>query len=166
MFAVSGSSNSINFGTAGGKTLYFDACQFFLNTSSTQITTSGLAAVVWNNTTLRFTAAGQFIRNTSNNLLEILWQNTPSAIVGTVPTVLISPQTNQTLPLLTARGVDLSAITGTLVGPTVAGVAKCLFESCRIASGVTRYASAGAANNREIVELVNCYDGTNIIYES
>jgi hypothetical protein len=43
---------------------------------------------------------------------------------------------------------------------------KILLDSCRIASGVTRYTISGTGGTRDLVELVNCYDGTNIINES
>jgi hypothetical protein len=66
---------------------------------------------------------------------------------------------------VTARGVDLSAVTTVLVSQANAG-GKYLFDSCRIASGVTRYSNAGVTNTRDLVELINCYDGTNIINES
>ena len=43
---------------------------------------------------------------------------------------------------------------------------KFLFDSCRIASGVTRYnARSSVHHTRDLVELINCYDGTNIINE-
>jgi hypothetical protein len=64
--------------------------------------------------------------------------------------------------------VDLSAVTGTLVtngGASGVG-SKYLFDSCRIASGATRYNATSVANTRDLVELVNCYDGTNIIGEA
>src|SRR4029077_2457695 len=39
-----------------------------------------------------------------------------------------------------------------------------LFDSCRIAAGVTRYSSP--SNTTDIIELINCFDGTNIFNES
>lgn len=65
----------------------------------------------------------------------------------------------------TVRGVDLSAITTTLVINSNCGT-KYLFDSCRIAPGVVRYNIGGILNTRDLVELINCYDGTNIINES
>jgi hypothetical protein len=67
---------------------------------------------------------------------------------------------------VTARGVDLSAVTNTLVLGTSGAGSKFLFDSCRIASGVTRYNGTGVLNTRDLVELVNCYDGTNFVSES
>jgi hypothetical protein len=66
---------------------------------------------------------------------------------------------------MTARGVDFSAVTGTLVNQSGAG-AKYLFDSCRIAPAVTRYNNTSVVNTRDLVELINCFDGTSIINES
>jgi hypothetical protein len=95
-----------------------------------------------------------------------MWINTPSAVAGAIfPTSLFIPPGTNVQNAVTLRGVDLSAMTGTLIAPSVANAGnRYLFDSCRIASAVTRY--AGALNTTDIVEFVNCYDGTNIISES
>lgn len=67
----------------------------------------------------------------------------------------------------TCRGVDISALTGTLMANNSStGHLKLLLDSCRIASGLTRYATptSNQVANDEI-ELVNSYDGTNVINE-
>ncbi len=162
------SATAIQFGAgSGAKMAWFDTCQFYLNTSTTTCTirSGQITNLVFYNTTLRFGATAQgFV---SANLMELTWLNTPSALGGAIfPTTLFAPAGNQQVSLI-ARGVDLSAITGTLIGSPSTGSGKALFDSCRIASGVARSnASASSIGTRDLVELVNCYDGTNFISES
>jgi hypothetical protein len=81
--------------------------------------------------------------------------------------VLFTPPSGRALLLATLRGVDLSAITGTLVQDQALNTgSKFLLDSCRISSGVTRYSQGSAGNTRNLVELINCYDGTSILNES
>jgi hypothetical protein len=162
-------TSSIVVSNTAFKTNYFDSCQLYLNTATANchIICLGASTMILNNSTLRFGNAGQTIATStsSGQTLEIIWLNTPSAIAGaTIPTTLFAAAAANPL-LVTARGVDLSAITGTLAGNSATG-SKYLFDSCRIASGVARYNSTGVANTRDLVELINCYDGTNIINES
>jgi hypothetical protein len=156
---------NIYFNNSGAKTSYFDTCQLYLNNASVTHISSNLASsVVLYNSTLRFGAVGQFISCTSGPL-EIIWLNTPSALLGSVPTILFSSGSASLTLSVTVRGVDLSALTTTLVTNNNAG-SKYLFDSCRIAPGVVRYSTTGVTNTRDLVELINCYDGTSIINES
>jgi hypothetical protein len=161
----------ISFGSTGSKTNYFDNCQLYLNTATATVRFSSAASatVVLANSTLRFGAAAQaFAGGSAGTLLELLWLNTLSAIAGaTIPTILFAPNGATSLSV-TARGVDLSAITGTLLQNPGAGNlgSKFLFDSCRIATGVTRSSTTNVTNTRDLVEMVNCYDGTSILNES
>ena len=157
--------NAISFSGAAFKATYLDGCQLYLSNSSNVPRITGVdATVVMNNTTIRVTHASQGF-TVGGGAFEIVWLNTPSAIAGaTIPTTLFGASPTH-MPLLTARGVDLSAITGTLVQQNNHG-GKYLFDSCRIASGATRYSTTSVANTRDVVELVNCYDGTNILNET
>lgn len=145
---------------------YFDTCQFYLNnTSAAQRLQSGtMANTVFYNTTVRFGHIAQFFAST--NIHEITWLNTPAALAGAIfPTTLFGIPSPQNVTTIIARGVDLSAVTGTLVANSNIASVKALFDSCRIAPGVTRYSGATALNTRDEVELFSCYDGTNIINE-
>lgn len=65
-----------------------------------------------------------------------VWQNTASAIAGaTVPTTLFPQATNFPAPTF-IEGVDLSAVTGTLVG-TINAPSRILFKDCKLGTGVT-----------------------------
>ena len=167
-FVYTGSgATSIVFGQSGNKSSWFDNCQLYLNTATAaaKFTNSGGSGIVLNNTTLRFGNAGQTVG--LGNPLEISWLNTTSAIAGaTLPTILFTPSNFP--QSVTMRGVDISAISGTLVTNGGAGCcgSKYLFDSCRIASGVVRYNNTGVVNSRDLVELVNCFDGTSFISES
>jgi hypothetical protein len=161
------STNSIIVNNIGVKTTYLDSCQLYLNSASPnlRILATVSASLVLQNSTLRFGATSHGFGATSNASWEILWLNTATALAGaTFPATLFVPQT---VPMLvTARGVDLSAVTGTLVQNGVAVGSKFLFDSCRIASGVVRLSTTGTTNTRDLVELINCYDGTSILNES
>ena len=155
-------ANSLYFGSSGYMPLCLKNCAIWLNNavSGGRIQAGNAAKVTLDNTTAQFGAVGQGI--TSSTALDLTWINTPSAIPGaTIPTILFPGAANPFL--LTCRGVDLSAATGTLATYGSLGT-KALFDSCKIASGVTRFSGTPAAPN-DIVELVNCFDGTKIVNE-
>jgi hypothetical protein len=167
-FNLGGTAGILNFGSSGEKINYFKNCAFVFSTSVTtaSISTNIPVKAVFDNTTVTFNNAGQRFSTASGYILDLLWINTPSAILGTVPTILFSPLSY--IPMLvTCRGVDLSALTTTLYytsgGST--GFSKLLLDSCRIASGLIRLGTAGYVNADDEVELVNCFDGTSILAE-
>lgn len=173
-FTVGGSSAIhlfFNNALAAGKSHYLKNCSLIVSTTgaTSKIGTNNTARVTLDNTTVRFGATGQTIAsNGSGTSLELQWINTPSAIGGsTFPTTLLNNPTGGSLQV-TCRGVDLSAIAGTLLSApsTAAQQTKVLLDSCKIASGVTRYGTpaVGTVAHDEI-ELVNCHDGTNVINE-
>jgi hypothetical protein len=171
-FVYTGTLTGIQFNSSGQKTSSFDACQLYLNTATAGVkfVNAFSASVILNNSTLRFGNVAQSILGASSGsyLLEIVWQNTPSAIAGAIlPSILISPGAAAPM-VVTMRGVDLSALTGTLVQNGNANNEGCkvLFDSCRIAAAVARYSTALVANTRDVVELINCHDGTSILNES
>ena len=161
------SATAIQFSAgSGAKAVYLDTCQLYLNTSTVGCTirAGGITNVTFYNTTVRFGATAQSFQTAS--LMEILWLNTPTALAGAIfPASLFNPTSGQQVSLI-ARGVDLSAVTGTLIQSPSTGSAKVLLDSCRIASGVARYPGTVGIGTRDIVELVNCFDGTNFISES
>lgn len=164
-------ANNIIFNSTGTKSQYFKNCAFVLSLSTNsagRIETSAPGKIVWDNSTVQFSNVSQAIVAGGTNPFELIWLNTLSAIVGaTIPTNLFN-STAATQLLVTCRGVDLSAITGTLLNSANAALSnKVLLDSCKIASGVTRFslASTTASVSHDEIELVNCYDGTNVINE-
>lgn len=159
--AGSGASTaSITF-TASAMRCQLENCALVLaNTSaSSVITTSGTFKpdVELINTTMTFGAAGQKI---SMVAADFRWLATAGAILGTAPTTLISfSGGNADRADVTISGVDLSAITGTLVGASsLAG--QVLIRDCRLASGVA-VASSAPATWSSVVRVHNCDDSTN-----
>lgn len=164
---VQSAASHILFANSGGKAHYYKNCAFSFTTTnaSSRLSNNNPVKVTLDNTTVQFGATGQAIA--SNYALEINWINTPSAIPGSIfPTTLFSYGGNGP-SLFTCRGLDLSAITGTLVVTGVAaGGIKMLIEGCKIASGVTRVATPTSNTlGIEETELVNCFDGTKILSE-
>lgn len=158
---------SVNYFNAGyTKSYYFKDCAFVMaNASVSKLTGNNPRDVTFDNTTYQVTNAasvmegGQYSGN-------FTWLNTPSAIPGTPPTTLLNSGSGAG-GQFTLRGVDLSAITGTLVaaGASDAPI-RVLLDECRIAAGVTRmYTPAAGAAAGDLVELVNCFNGTNVVNE-
>lgn len=157
----------------GKKSHYFKNCAMVV-TIATQSNLIGINAssvypkVTFDNTTVQFGHVGSYIGSVSGSPFDLLWINTPSAIQGaTIPTLLFSSSTSGSL-LITCRGVDLSAIVGTIVNVNNIGALRnaILLDSCRIASSVTRLGAPGVSSNAsDEVELVNCWDGTNVLNE-
>lgn len=165
IYSIISSNTFINFGSSSNdKSIYLNNCQVYLNTSNSlaRVQFSG-STLIMNNSTMKFGNATQAINTSTLGSNELIWFNTASALLGTMPTSLFNVNTG-CMPWVTCRGVDLSATTGTLVtNSTIPG--KYLFESCKIASSVTRYSTASVSNTNEQVTLINCYNGSNIISE-
>lgn len=162
---LGGTASVWYFNNGQTKLHHFKNCAFVFTTSVTtaKISTNNPARLILDNTTIQFNNAGQGI--TAGYPFDFTWINTPSALPGTAPSALF--QIVAGALLATCRGVDLSALTGTLVSNSAgAGNIKVLLDSCRVASGVTRFATPTSAGNaHDELELVNCYDGSNVISE-
>lgn len=167
-YVGSGSQGIFIAASNNSRTTYLDACQLYLSGAGVgaRIASGSMASAVLYNSTVRFSHTAQCIQ-TNGGPMELAWLNTPSALAGAVfpSTQLFAPAQSRDAFLVTARGVDLSAITVQLVANSTSGCSKYLFDSCRIASGVVRYGNVGVVNTRDEVELVNCYDGTSFISE-
>jgi hypothetical protein len=168
-YACSGVSGII-INSTGSKSHYFDACQLFLSGAAqagAKIMANSPSSVILNNSTLRFSNTSQQFTSTTG-VMELIWLNTISALAGAVFPInqLFTTAANNVSLSIIARGVDLSALTGTFITQSSNNCGlKALLDGCRIASGLTRYNITGVVNTRDEVELVNCYDGTNFISE-
>ena len=115
------------------------------------------ATMVLVNTPVKFSAAGHGIKlNTGTNWT---WLNTASAVQGTAPTTLF-PTSGGGVSNVRVSGVDLSAVTGSLVSVANTGMqADFLFSRCKLGAGVAMttgtHAGLGAAN----IRLINCDSG-------
>jgi hypothetical protein len=161
---INSAGTNFYFNTNATKSHYLKNCALYLNSpgsSTLRYTSPNGTKLILDNTTLQFSDAGQTISGATRGL-EIIWLNTPSALAGaTFPTSLFGTTSTSNYTCITCRGVDLSAVTGTLVDTASTPSAKVLLDSCKISSGVTRYATPGTSTfPYEEIELVNCYDGT------
>jgi hypothetical protein len=160
--------SNLNFNSSGTKEAYFKYCAFVLGSNSaSRIAAGNVAKVIWDNCTVQFGNTSQGI-TASGGSFDLLWINTPSAIVGgTLPGNLFNSSASYGM-LATCRGVDLSAITGILLNSAGAAVfSKVLLDSCKINGSVARFnlASNTASPAHDEIELVNCWDGTNVLNE-
>lgn len=174
-FAIGGTSIAaqIKFATNANKTHYFKNCAFNLGiTGGTSCIGYTVAKVVFDNTTVQFASSGQWVGTGTAGGFDLTWINTPSAVQGaTLPNSLFTFSGSGQPSTITCRGVDLSAVTNTLVGINTSlaantSIQKVLLDSCRINSGVAR--TTTPTNNSlaaDEIELVNCHDGTNVLNE-
>lgn len=147
-------------------TQYFANCTLWLNnTARNFIGPVNATKVVLDSCNVKFGASTQSINvNTGASLaFDLTWFN--GAVQGTAPTTLFTGGSGGLAGPIVLRGVDVSLVTGTLVGNGSGDGGKYLFESCKISQFVARYSRASNANMLDEVELVNCYDGTYILSE-
>lgn len=167
-FTVAGANNLL-LNSAGTKALYLKNCALALTSASAgcRVGIQAPLKTVLDNTTIQFAHASQTFQSAGAYTWDLTWINTPSALLGTMPTSLFTA-TTALIMLLTARGVDLSAFSGTLLN-TAASAATCtkiLLDSCKIASAMTRFGTPGVnSTNVDEVELINCFDSTDAVNE-
>jgi hypothetical protein len=171
-FTISGTTTSatIRFSGTAAHSHYFKNCALVLGATSSPSNIGHTGGkVVFDNTTVQFSSVGQYLGCGVAGNFELTWINTPAAIQGAIiPTNLFNANGTTQPSMITCRGVDLSAVTGTLaaIQANSTSTMKVLLDSCKIASGVTRMATPIGSNSAaDEIELVNCYDGTNVINE-
>jgi hypothetical protein len=160
IFQVGSGSNTALFVT-GGNNRHFNNCSIVNNNTSTSsgivLGAAGGGSSSYDrfyNTTVTFGSASQSIAIQN---IRFEWFATASAVAGTAPTTLFSNISTRAATALIS-GVDLSAVTGTLVGAP-SNTWLFIFEQCRLNSAVT--ASTASPNGRfsPRVELHNCDSG-------
>jgi hypothetical protein len=144
-----------------GRKVYLKNCTISL-TAGGRLDCATCCKLTLDNSTFTFASTACFIG--SGTSMDVEWINTPSAIGGSVPTTLFVGTGGQAGNTYALRGIDLSALTTTLYNGSNSNYTKVLLDSCRIASGLTRFGTSYNSAGDE-VELVNCYDGTNIVSE-
>lgn len=157
-FTLTG-AGAFAFNNGGTREHYLRNCSIVLGASATRLSNNNPCKLVLDTTNVQFNAAGQVVAPTFG-ALETVWLG--ASISGTAPTTLFpsSAQTTHTL-----RGTDTSTLTTTLYSAGGGNYTKVLLDSCRIASGMSRYSAAPGTGAIDEVELVNCYDGTSILSE-
>lgn len=150
------------------------ACQFTLENCVLALVATGSSALIQFgatsstlalrliNTPCSFAAVGQSIKLNSQN---VRWENTASAIVGSVPTSLFVTS-NSFAGHLSIVGIDLSAATSgkTLIGALQVANPTVLVASCKLGASVTK--AATPSHPGTTVDFVRCDSGaTNYIDE-
>lgn len=155
----------------GERTHYFSNCTITLTGSGARINQNGSqpVKVVFDNTAVSFNNTNQSIVGAA--FMDLTWINTSSPIIGaTLPTSIFTG-TGINFMLVTARGVDFSAQTSGNIFTISTGLqsaCKLLFDSCKFNSGATLYnptVTTGNATEIDEVEVVNCWNGSNVINE-
>jgi len=158
-FSAGNTAAAININTATANYV-FKNCGFVLAGAATANTiivgssSSSPAQILWDNCTVNFSHAGQSIK-LQNAGFE--WRNTASAIQGTVPTTLFVPSSTLSNTLI-CRGLDLSALSTTLVAPGSA--TPYVFEDCKFNASMTRLGLASSIGYAaDPVVTVRCDSG-------
>lgn len=143
----------------------FDACQFWLNTTNVGalISVGGSTSVnnklAFNNTTLRFGATAQSIRQNSS---RYYWRNTASFLAGaTFPTTLFTTGGSDN-GIYVFEGVDFSALGSgkTLVG-AITGPSTYIFKDCKFGASLTVSGTPAAQGAGEVIVSNSDSGGTN-----
>lgn len=148
-------SVSILIGSGGATNQRFDNCSFRINaTGVSGVLTLGYngsvggSYVELNTTTLSFAATGQTI-----NVIGILrWRNTPSALLGTIPTTLFTPTVFKGA-IIECAGVDLSAAGSgkTIVAQNGSEIGQTFnFMDCKLNASVTKSVTRASLGSSEV----------------
>ncbi len=140
IFKVADSSNiaTLNINAGSITNLTLSSCGLVINTTSTLAgivvgATSTQSVVTLINTPITFGNSAQTIGKRNGTLV---WRDTPSAILGSVPTTLFagsSPSPGQTV----VQGVDLSAMgSGTTLVGAQAAITDFVFVNCKLGASV------------------------------
>ena len=144
--------------TSQFKQVYLKNGSLGLGTASgSRITSGNVGKLVLDNSSVLFGNIAQKIATTGSYSLEVVWLK--GALAGSNPTILFGAEGPGMSA--TVRGVDLSAVASIVAQG--GSYVKVLLDSCRINPSVTRYNVS--SNALDEVELVNCFDGTNVVNE-
>jgi len=162
----SGATNAVlNIGSTSNEYWRFDSCAFIkagTTGTASAITVNAANYIDFNNTTFTF---GSTTDSLYFNGSLIRWKNTASAIGGsTLPAILFNHQGGSATGIFVVEGVDLSAITGTLVPASPETVQWFQFRNCKFGSGVTVAAIPTGALASSIVDVIFS-DSTGTTYQ-
>jgi hypothetical protein len=156
---------TIGSGSTGDFVAIFESCE--INKVGTSAgtnligntATTAASLVKFLNSTLGFGAAGDSLRIRNS---RCVWDR--GAITGTAPTTLFGASALGGSVI--ARGVDLSAITGTLVGASVYSTVNYVFDDCKLGAGVSASAASQVGPGGIQVAVLNSDSGaTNYRHE-
>jgi len=152
IFIAGNSTGTASINTVGTSTwTRFDNCSLRCgSTGASSVIAAGSTGgyVEFNNTTVSFAATSQGVRVLS----QLKWRNTPSALLGTIPTNLLVPFANFGGDV-ECIGVDFSAAGSgkTLVGATATSEAtRFRLIDCKLNASVTKSAVPTAPGGHEV----------------
>jgi hypothetical protein len=141
----------------------FDNCSLRLGGTSAGAIRPGTSSggghsAILNNTTMQFSAVNQTVTGPA----RLIWYNTPSALLGTIPTILFTPQSNVG-GLTRCIGVDFSAAGS---GKTIAGSgsSQCYryeFYDCKLDASVTKSVAPSSPSSTEVDFIRSTSSGIN-----
>jgi hypothetical protein len=134
----------------------FDNCVFKLaNTvaagNTIQLNTTSAGIILWNNCTVSFGHVNNYI---DVGTCSFIWQNTGPVLVSgsAVPGSLLSMSSVGRLSSITLEALDLSQITGNLIGTSsISEMTNCLVKDCKLNASMT---IAAAQSFGQIIQFV------------
>lgn len=115
--------------SSSGCKLYFDSCKLQLGTTGVGVleigNTGGPQEITLNNTSVQFgsTASYMFINGSFD------WKNTPSALLGSIPTILFRCASSANILL---DGVDISSTTGNILDGSGSVSIRAYLQNCKV----------------------------------
>jgi hypothetical protein len=134
------SANYLSLAQGASNWSYYDNC-VFKETGSGQyilLSSNSVNALIWNNCKVFFGGTSNYID--TQNLQQFIWQNTgPILAAGSaVPTALLGADTGNRLNNVTLEALDLSQLTGNLLGyPVTYQFANIVVKDCKLNAAMT-----------------------------
>jgi len=152
-----------------GAWYYFDGCSFKIagtGVAQIQLNTTFAGVVIWNNCTVSFGNAGQYI---DVGTVLFTWQNTGQILISgsAVPTVFMGPSAAARLSNVTLETIDLSQITG--IGYTIGTeMRNWLIKDCKLNAALSILTPQTFGDTIQLVRsdsAATAYKSTRYAYE-
>lgn len=161
------SAANIQAPSSAASSLYFKSCLIKLGSTGAAnqilfgVNTANIGEMVTlDNTPLQFGAVTQSVLV---QVARLIWKNTASAIAGSAPTTLFTAGTRPAT--IICDGVDLSAITGTIVGATSQPSAQFYLKDCKLNAAATVAATPASQATNHVYLTRSDSAGTNYRHE-
>jgi hypothetical protein len=158
---TSGTNVTMSLTNTSGNVQHYDSCKLKNGTATNPKILLGPASgalTILENTTVEFggTSGGLEVGG------ELIWRDTPSAIAGTPPSTLFTKVFRANNIKVSCEGLDLSAVSGTLVGAT-STPDRVEFIGCDLHASVT--VAATPTGIAAVVDAIRCDTANNQRHE-
>lgn len=148
----------------------YENCTFTVGNTNTGSSIQGqgnnIYGCIMTNCNFVLGATGQALWNVNSTTQDATIKGGTMFATGSIPTIAFKPQSNKTCRLI-IQDVDLSAVTGTLVGTNVFGAGTVNFRNCKLGAGVAATTGVWMTKIRDPYIQIHNADsgGTNYRYD-